>query len=200
MTDKILFDYLRELVSDGIEPKDREAEIWATYGQEVAIFVLDSVGFSRTTESSGIVHFLSKMMQMRERVMPVFDAFKPIHLRLAADNIFAAFSSPDDAISAAVQVQAALKSSGIMLNQDEPFQACIGIGFGKLLFSQTLEGYFGDEMNLASKLGEDVAKGGEILITTRAWSCAQNQDASRVHQRQMEIAGMSINYFALDAP
>ena len=200
MTDKILFDYLRELISDGIDPKDRETEIWAAHGQEVAIFVLDSVGFSRTTKTSGIVHFLSKMMQMRELVMPVFDAFKPIHLRLAGDNIFAAFRSADDAISAAVQVQKTLKSSGIMLNQNEPFQACIGIGFGKLLFSQTLEGYFGDEMNLASKLGEDIATGGEILITQHAWAHAQNQDASQVSQRQMEIAGMSINYYSLDCP
>ena len=199
MMEKILFDYLRELVTQGIDPKDREAEIWTDYGQEVAVFVLDSVGFSRTTESDGIVHFLSKMMQMRELVIPIYEEFKPIHHRLAGDNIFAAFDSADAAINAAIEVQQKLAASGLMLVDDEPFQACIGIGYGQLLFSQTLEGYFGDEMNLASKLGEDIATGGEILITKRAWNHARDQKERRVSKRQLQIAGVSIDYYALDS-
>ena len=44
-----------------------------------------------------------------------------------------------------------------MLSDSERMRVSIGIGYGDLLYSETLEGYFGEEMNYASKLGEDLA-------------------------------------------
>ena len=41
---------------------------------------------------------------------------------------------------------------------------------GTLIYSSALEGYFGDEMNLASKLGEDLVRGKETLLTAPAYN------------------------------
>jgi adenylate cyclase len=51
-------------------------------------------------------------------------------------------------------------------DHDSHIQYCIGIGFGRvLLLSNDL---FGDEVNVAYKLGEDVARSGEILVSEAA--------------------------------
>ena len=47
---------------------------------------------------------------------------------------------------------------------DTPPECCIGVGYGE--FHQIGPNLtMGDEMNCASKLGEDIARGGETLVT-----------------------------------
>ena len=41
---------------------------------------------------------------------------------------------------------------------------CVGLGFGRVLRIGDAD-VFGAEVNAASKLGEDIAKAGEILVT-----------------------------------
>ncbi len=57
-----------------------------------------------------------------------------------------------------------------MLTEEEPFTVCIGIGHGRKLYSETLEGYFSEEMNFASKLEEDTVDGRETLITRNVYA------------------------------
>ena len=40
----------------------------------------------------------------------------------------------------------------------------MGIGFGTLLSAGAEDGFFGDEMNIASKLGEDLASRDDIFL------------------------------------
>ena len=53
-------------------------------------------------------------------------------------------------------------------NVDKPAEErvllCVGVGFGRVLRIGTTD-VFGQEVNAASKLGEDTAKSGEILVT-----------------------------------
>ena len=92
-----------------------------------------------------------------------------------------------------------------MLTGSEPFRVCVGIGYGRMLYSETLEGYFGGEMNLACKLGgemnlacklgEDVALGGETLITTAAYENADPALVKSFTQKSLRIAGIDATYF-----
>ena len=50
-----LFEHLSDLIVNNIDPADREAEIFARYGRQVSIMILDSSGFSRISEKYGIV-------------------------------------------------------------------------------------------------------------------------------------------------
>ena len=173
-----LFGYLRNLLEAGEDPRSREEQIWARYGQTVAVLVLDSSGFSRISQSHGIVHYLAKLVQMRDIVNPGFEAEGARRSHFEADNVFALFDHPDAAIRAARQCHAAIAQARLMLTETEPFQVCVGIGYGQMLYSETLEGYFSSEMNIASKLGEDTADGGETLLTESAHA-ARTRRSSR---------------------
>ncbi len=61
-----LFKTMAALVEAGENTVDHENENWSRYGETVAILILDSSGFTRVTESHGIVHFLSQLMQLRD--------------------------------------------------------------------------------------------------------------------------------------
>jgi hypothetical protein len=56
-----LFQSMSRFIESGIDPVSKHAEIWERYGETVAVLILDSSGFSRVTESHGIIHFASKL-------------------------------------------------------------------------------------------------------------------------------------------
>ncbi|MEX2327148.1 MAG: adenylate/guanylate cyclase domain-containing protein, partial [Pseudomonadales bacterium] len=187
-----LFQHLRQILAAGVDPLDREDEIWAAYGQRVSVMVLDSTGFSRVTEQHGILHFLSRLVLLRDIVKPVLVANNCLQSKFEADDAFAIFESPDDAIKAAFAVHHQVENEKLMLTENEPFSVCVGIGYGDMLYSETLEGYFGEEMNLASKLGEDTADGGETLITQNAFSAASHQLLTDFEPRQIHVSGLDV--------
>lgn len=190
-----LFERITQLMAQGVDPATREEEIWATYGQQVAVMVVDSTGFSRVSDAHGILHFLARLAAMRETVKPVIAAHGQITARFEADNVIAAFRSPDSAIRAAMDVHQALADSGLMLTDEEPFRLCIGIGFGQMLYSESMEGFFGKEMNLASKLGEDIAEGGEILLTEATYHNATAELVAGFEKRSTLVSGLAFDYY-----
>ena len=191
-----LFQNMAALIDRGIDPATCEDLLWDRYGETVATLILDTSGFSRTTESHGIVHFLSRLMQLRALCQPIFEQHNSTRFHFEADNGFAIFSSIDDAIESAKAVHEAIYKAGLMLTDDERFRVCIGLGYGKMLFSETLEGYFSEEMNFASKLGEDIANGDEILITDNAYTHANKDLLDGFSKSQTCIAGLDLCYYS----
>ena len=190
-----LFDYLRELLSRNIHPLERQDDIWQRFGRTVSVMMLDCSGFSRTTQQHGIVHFLTQLMQMREIIGGVCNKSDCHALRFEADNVYAAFDHPDEAIKTAFNIHEAIKYEQLMLDHWEPFRVCIGIGYGELLWSETLEGYFGEEINLASKLGEDMAAGGETLISENAYRHASPRLVAGFLKSNLSISGIEATYY-----
>jgi adenylate cyclase len=192
-----LFQHIEQLVADSSEPTDDEfePEIWKRYGQTVSVLILDSSGFSRVSEQYGILHFLSKLVLMRKIITPVLQKYTDREFKFEADNVYAVFEHPNDAIEAALAAHHAVAESELMLTENEPFKVCIGIGYGELLYSETPEGFFGEEMNLASKLGEDTAEGGETLITSAAYINSQQSLVSSFEPRALEISGIQAPYY-----
>ena len=66
-----LFEHLGELIAAGVDPVERKAEIFERYGQTVAVMILDSTGFTRISEDLGILHFLTRLVMMRQIVGPI---------------------------------------------------------------------------------------------------------------------------------
>ena len=190
-----LFQHLESLIEMGVDPADCEQLVWQRYGKTVSVMVLDSSGFSRVSEEHGVLHFLSRLMLMRRAVKPIIEANNPIDFHFEADNVFAVFKHPDEAIRTAAMCHEAVFKNNVMLTEIEPFQVCIGIGYGPMLYSETLEGYFGQEMNLASKLGEDTADGGETLITERAYSSASVNLVTLFEKRTTFVSGLVLPYY-----
>ena len=190
-----LFQYLESLIDRDIDPVKYEESIWKRYGKTVSVMVLDSSGFSRVSEKYGILHFLSRLMLMRRVVKPIIEQNGSIEFHFEADNVFAVFEHPDQAISTALACHQAIYDNDLMITEVEQFQVCIGIGFGPMLYSETLEGYYGEEMNLASKLGEDTADGGETLITEAAYAAASDDVVSMFQKREANVSGVAFPYY-----
>ncbi|MBP20158.1 MAG: hypothetical protein CMQ21_14880 [Gammaproteobacteria bacterium] len=157
--------------------------------------ILDSSGFSRISEEHGIVHFLTRLVMMRQIVEPILDAYNNIDFKFEADNVYGVFEHPDDAIRVALDAHAAVRENKLMLTESEPFKVCAGIGYGNLLYSETMEGYFGEELTLASKLGEDTADGGETLLTTSAYESADRELVKSFTQASLSISGIEVTYY-----
>jgi class 3 adenylate cyclase len=196
-----LLTFLREQTKLRSESVAIEKAAWDKYGATVAVLVIDSVGFSRTTESHGIVHFLTQMVQVRDLMSTVIERSSAISSAFHADNCFVYFSDPDEALRVAKEIAQAVVESKIQLNDTEDYGVSMGIGFGRLLYSQTLEGYFGDEMNLASKLGEDTAERGDILLTGSAFVALKhnetNGEKDTFKECSVSVSGLTLKYYSL---
>ncbi|MBT3374131.1 MAG: adenylate/guanylate cyclase domain-containing protein [Lentisphaerae bacterium] len=189
-----VIDAIHALELQGVEPLELERRVWEQFGCERAVLVLDSVGFTRVSESEGIVHYLGLLGRLRELLRPVMEDHGCLRLRAETDNLYVEFSGVVDALDAALAANEAVHAADLMLNEREPFGVCIGIGHGTLLRSEH-EGVFGTEMNLASKLGEDTADPHEILLTAAAYAALPMERRNGFEERFTGISEHAISFY-----
>ena len=170
-----------------------DAEIWRRFGQTRAPLVLDMCGFSRLTMRYGITHFLAMIRRLGTIVRPVIAEAGGRVVKTDADNVFAIFDDVPAALEAADAIQASLDAANIFLPEDWDLHAGIGIGYGPLLLVGEID-LFGSEMNVASKLGEDVAGRGEILLSAAAHERLAGGDTA-FEEIAVELSGVSLQAF-----
>jgi adenylate cyclase len=73
----------------------------------------------------------------------------------------------------------------------------IGIGYGDILDLDGRE-LFGGEVNLASKLAEDIGEPGEILLTRAAMEAIEGLEGWWYDERRARISGLNLEYFAIE--
>jgi adenylate cyclase len=174
-----------------------DAEIWRRFGRTRAVLVLDMCGFSRLTMRYGITHFLAMIRRLQTIVRPVIAAGGGAVIKTEADNVFATFGDVPPALATARAIQRSLDAANVFLPEDWDLHASIGIGYGPLLFvgaeSSDEQDLFGSEMNIASKLGEDVAGRGEILLSEAARERVEvESDAAEI---PVQLSGLTIKAF-----
>jgi adenylate cyclase len=174
-----------------------EESLWSEYGAEYAVFVLDMSGFSLLTRKYGIVHYLSMVRRMQLTTEPIVKSYGGSMIKYEADNCFAVFPDPLSAVNASVAMQHAFTSSNLLTSDDLDIHISCGIDFGKLLVI-TSEDCFGDPVNRASKMGEDVAAAGEILITREAMELIPPQSGIRAREISVSMSGSVLPAFAIE--
>ncbi|MEW5725514.1 MAG: adenylate/guanylate cyclase domain-containing protein [Thermodesulfobacteriota bacterium] len=194
--DDQLFTAMAKGLDEGRGLDELEGEIWERFGQTCAVLVLDSPGFSRTTQKRGALYYLTVIVRLRRICAAVFEEQGALRWRAEADNVYAEFPTPDAAVAAALAIHDRLRKQGTMLEETVPFKVCLGIGYGRMLRSDR-EGVFGDEMNLASKLGEDTAQGGETLLTEQAFLHLSTRQGLLAQRRFIRVSGVELPYFAV---
>jgi len=166
-------EHLNQLLSERNRKSRNSSEIdeqiRKAFERTVAILALDMCDFTRLTIKHGIIHYLAMIHQMVEVATPAITDNGGTVIKQEADDIFAAFDNPTQALEAALDIFRALDAVNSVVAADLQIFASIGIGFGDTLVIGD-EDMFGSEMNLACKLGEDIAKKSEILITPAAFS------------------------------
>jgi adenylate cyclase len=171
-----------------------DAKIHAQFEQTRAILVLDMCGFSRLTTKHGIIHYLSMIRRMQRVVLPRVTAQRGLVMKTEADNVFGVFRDVPEAVAAARSVLAELADQNRALPEDWDVHVGIGIGYGPLLMVGDHDAY-GAEMNFASKLGEDLAEAGDLLLTEAAWSRLRQQ--KRGFTRKLaRISGVRFPYYS----
>ena len=171
-----------------------EAEIEAAYTRDAAVFVLDMSGFSRTTQAHGVVSFLLMIHQMRLLAVPVVEAHRGRLVKAEADNLYCLFAQVGDAVAAAREITRRLEAANVVLPASRRLYSSVGVGYGPILVPDD-EDLFGDEVNLASKLGEDVAGQGEVLLTEAAR--ARLDATVSTTEERVSISGLTLVYHKL---
>ena len=179
------------------ERQNIEAALWTDYGAEYAVFVLDMTGFSLLTRKYGIVHYLSMVRRMQLTTEPIVKSYGGSMIKYEADNCFAVFPEPLSAVNAAIAMQHAFTASNILTSDDLDIHISCGIDYGKLLIIGH-EDCFGDPVNRASKIGEDLASAGEILITQEAMDMIPPEAGIKTREIVMSISGITIPAFIVD--
>jgi class 3 adenylate cyclase len=172
-------------------------EIEAIFGQDRAVLVLDMSGFSRTTRQQGIVSFLLMIHQMQVLAKPSITRHGGLLVKAEADNLFCLFDDVADAVRAGRDIVERLDTVNLLLPESRRLYASIGIGFGRIL-NVGDEDLFGDEVNLASKLGEDVAGKGVILLTAAAYSRLSDPAIATRHE-ELNISGLTLSYHVVES-
>ena len=178
-------------------PGDRrriDAEIQRRFRTIRAVLVLDMAGFSVSVQRYGIVHHLGLICHMRRRVRRHVTAAGGQTLKFEADNALAVFRTVPAALRAALAINRSFTEDNQSAAEENRIHASIGIGYGPVLLAR--DDVFGDEVNLASKLGEDLAKSDEVLLTASAHRRAGVR-AGEFEALDISISGIHLAAFRL---
>lgn len=171
--------------------KEIEDAIWRQFGTERSVLVLDMSGFSLLTRRHGVIHYLSMVRRMQETVRPLVHEHGGSIVKFEADNGFAVFPDPESAIRTAIEINRASDRENARYSEEYGIHLSCGIDHGRILYIEGRD-FFGDAVNTASKLGEDMADPGEILVTRSAM--AELPDGIDIEGNEVEfsISGISL--------
>lgn len=183
------------------EPDADKAEavrqsIWERFGTDGTVFISDMASFSSTSRKLGVCHFLKLIHRTRQLVGPVIERNNGTLLKCDADNCYAFFEEPGDAINASFAVSAALYELNESFGLSEQIYLSIGIDYGRVLLVDDVD-FFGDPVNTASKLGEDLAIRNETLVTERAIKRARFEIPELAERMVARISEIEIKYIRL---
>lgn len=159
-----LYKLIQERLKNDANKEKIDKRIWDLFGEEWSIMFTDLSGFSRYVAQFGIIHFLQTIYESERLLIPVIDDHDGILLKVEGDSMLIIFRTVDQSVNCALEMQKTLLEYNKNKNEEEKVLLCLGLGHGKVLRIGEHDVY-GSEVNLASKLGEDIAKAGEILLT-----------------------------------
>jgi class 3 adenylate cyclase len=162
-----LLAYLRQRAKG--RPADRPAMDCKTYPslfRKRAIVFTDTADFTLRTARDGILHFLMVFERAAQEAAKVVRRTGGDLVKVEADSLLIRYHDVGAACRGVAELEDALARLNRGRADDEQLHFSYGIGYGDVLDLD--EDMFGLEVNLASKIGEDVAEPGEALLTPAA--------------------------------
>src|ERR687884_109052 len=185
---------MSRLLQERNEYPERAAQIDSLirerFGETYAVMVMDMSGFSRMTVKHGVIHFLAMIHRMNQIVAPTVREHGGRVIKFEADNAFATFDTVEAAVEAAIDISRRFSAANTMLPEEMDMHGKFGIGYGEVLIVEDKD-LFGSEVNLASKLGEDLAERGEILLTEAAFAEVE-AERREYEEVSMTISGLQL--------
>jgi len=186
------------LGADAAARKPLETAIWEEYGMQRVVLAVDMSDFSRLTQKHGIVHYLALVLRMRETAKPIIEEHGGALVRFEADNAFAMFEDSLGAIRAAIALNQAFDRENIATAEELDIHIACGIDRGEILVVESYLEFWGNAVNRASKLGEDLAAPGEILITREVADSLPPERDFTIKSVRVTIAGIEIEGYSVE--
>jgi class 3 adenylate cyclase len=170
--------------------------IWERFGAEGAVFISDMASFSSTSRKVGVCHFLKLIHRARRIIAPLVAMNNGRLLKCDADNCYAFFDNTDDAIRASFDINEELFRHNDEFSLTEQIYLSVGIDYGRVLLVGNID-FFGDPVNTASKLGEDLAIKAETLVTKRALEHSTLRIPETAEHMVARLSDIQIRYVRL---
>lgn len=191
---ELLLRYSQE--PESINRQAIEAELWDRYGQTITVMVVDMSGFTRLSRDRGIVHYLSMVRRMQLTAKPIIESYLGQVVRFEADNAFARFPGPAEAIRAAVALNLATGAANLLTESELDIHLSCGIDHGPCLVPDDQD-FWGMPVVHASKLGEDLGQPGQILVTDEAFQQVDATYPFESHLLTLEIGGKPVEVHSI---
>ncbi|MBC8289278.1 MAG: adenylate/guanylate cyclase domain-containing protein [Planctomycetes bacterium] len=166
-----LWKLIADRAAPGANLDDIDARIWEAFGEEGAIMFTDLAGFTRRSAELGITHFLQVIFESQKLLRPLIEQHSGIVFEVVGDSMLIWFPTAQQAIESSIAMLEACRQHNADLEVSHQVLLCVGIGYGRILRVRNSR-LAGAEVNVASKLGEDIAEAYETLISDEARKAA----------------------------
>jgi len=131
-----------------------------------AVVFTDTADFTLRAAKDGILHFLMVFDAVAAVAASVVRRTKGELVKVEGDTLLIRYDDANAACRGVMDLEDAIQGYNRGRPDNEQVHFSYGIGYGDVL--DTDEDMFGLEVNLASKIGEDLAEPGEVLLTPSA--------------------------------
>lgn len=157
-----MLDRRLEAAADPAGVEKIDAAVRARFEKPMGVMITDMSGMTELTKSRGIIGILALIREMQHITVPVVNKHGATWVKMEADDLFVTHTSAKGLYAAGREMLDVVKKHNAD-TKDDSLKMGMGLGFGKVL--DLGDDIWGDAVNTASKLGEDTAEPGEILIT-----------------------------------
>jgi adenylate cyclase len=162
----------------GADTESIDRQIWDLFGEDWAVVFTDLSGFSRRVLEFGILHFLQVISEHHRLLLPIVEDHDGLLMKADGDSLLLLFRRPERALTCVEHMMRACRHYNEDRAPEVQILLCAGIGFGRVLRIGDSD-VWGEEVNLASKLGEDTARSFEILVTSAVRSALDGDPARK---------------------
>jgi len=137
---------------------------------DVAVYISDMSGFTKITRRHGIIHYASLILKQRVITVPILNHFGATNIFFEADNIWALFPDPKNAVLAALETMAKIQE--VNKNFSEKFNmniSGVGISYGGGVLIDEEGKFFGATVDRSFKLGEDISHDFGVCISPEVY-------------------------------
>jgi len=166
-SEMLLGRLIEERLSGKADVAEIDQRIRALFEEEWCVVVTDVAGFSRQASDAGVIPGLCLMYELRRMARPIIEASGGHVIKTLADSYLIMFRRPADGLRSMLQLQQSLGRYNDGRPSEQQLNIRVGLGFGKVLKVDD-ENVFGVEVIFAAKLGVEVARPGEIVVSGSA--------------------------------
>ncbi len=160
-------------IEDLLREKEKiEKSIKDAFQEYVTILFTDISGYTRFVETHGDIAAKALLQKHNEILFPIIETHSGKVIKTIGDAVMASFSDTKNAVTAAVEIQNALKRHNEQADRTEKILIRIGINAGTAL--RDGNDYFGDAVNVAARI-EPAGTAGQILVSRSVYDALKEE-------------------------